>query len=253
MLLPLESIVDELLTQLFFTSAECTTVDAPDDGLEWQTPLALLGFPSRSKSVCCDLSSLLSQSSSSKVLVSTPNSLHFSHDEEIISGTVLNFRSRLCGWCVERLNGGDQLPEYFECWNSRLHIRRNSVCFLIEISLLRKPPLPPNVFVDIVGCCWGESGMKYFIGLDVRVVVDGGVGSLLIELWPLRLLVIASLMGLAAEWTPVLSSYDFCWANEYLWGRRNVCLCERWKKGWKGVEKKEKNIGLWIYVNQETS
>lgn len=221
-LFPFESMSDELLMQLFFNafmSAECTTVEALEDGLDWQVALTLLEFPSRSKSVCCDLSSLLSQSSSSKVRESTPNSLHFSHEEEIISGTVLNFLSRLCGWCVERFSGGDQLPEYFECWNSRLHNRRKSVCFRIEVSLLRNSPLPPKVFDDIVG--WGESGIKYLIGLDVRVLsVDeccgGGVGSLLIELWPLRLLVIASLMGLVVEWMPVLSSYDFCWANEYL-------------------------------------
>lgn len=221
-----------------FTSVECTMVDAFDDGLVWQFFLAWREFPSKSKSVCCDLSSLVSQSSSSKFLARTPSSLHFSHDEGIISGRVLNFCSRLCGWCVERLSGGDQLPEYFVCWNSRLHIRRNSVCFRIEISLLRKPALPPKPFDDDIVGGWGEKGIKYLIGLDVRVfdVVAGcaGVGGfLLIELWPFRVWVIVSLKGLAAEWMPViLSSYDFCWANEYLG------FCVWW--WWFGRAEKEK-------------
>lgn len=43
------------------------------------------------------------------------------------------------------------------------------------------------VVVEIVGGGWGENGMKYLIGLDVRVFevvagCDGGVGFLLIEL-----------------------------------------------------------------------
>jgi hypothetical protein len=50
----------------------------------------------------------------------------------------------------------------------------------MEISLLRKLPLPPKVFVDIGG--WGERGMKYFMGLAVWVVDGGGVGSLFMEL-----------------------------------------------------------------------
>lgn len=82
---------------------------------------------------------------------------------------------------MARRKGGDQLPEYFECWNSRLHIRRRSVCFLIDISLLRKLPPPPKPFgvvvdgdIDVV--C-GVKGIKYLIGLDVRVAAAGGVGG----------------------------------------------------------------------------
>lgn len=251
----------------FNCSAGCTTVDAALDDepaklLFWFAMECLWTLKS---SVCCDLSSLASPASSSKLLPSTPSSRHFSHDvDDITSGRVWNFSKRCFCKCPTRFNGGDQLPEYFVCWNSRLHIRRNSACFLIEMFSQKKPPPPPLLVQfpppavvgvgDIASVDWGESGMKYFTGLETRVVdcdcvcccccccwgwrknFEFDVYCCLLklqllwagELWPFRDFIASSpqqLEGLpsAVEFL-VLSSYAFCCASEYLKERKRNSL-----------------------------